>query len=75
MWATEERLIVAWNQLDTNRDGRVGLAELSQALGGGAWETADVLAAEVMQVYDADNDGFISFDEFKSLMLDNMNNH
>ena len=58
--------------IDTNRDGRVGLAELSQALGGELGKQL-MLAAEVMQV--AMRITFLLALTNQVSMLDNMNNH
>ena len=64
-WATIDHLHYAFEAFDVTRSGTLTKPEIMKALGG-----EDVhLANEILQKFDEDHDGEISYDEFVKFML------
>lgn len=64
-WYTNERLLVAFERLDDDNSGYLERQEVIDALGGNEYH----LALEIVDKFDADGDGRISFEEFKEMMM------
>ena len=64
---TEQNLVTAFQLFDKNGDGRISVQELQEVLG-----VADKkLWSRVVQEFDSNHDGFIDFEEFKRIFLQN----
>ena len=67
---TEPNLEKAFKVFDQDGDGRISQEELKRVFGGGAVsQRGDNVWAEIMGEVDADNDGVISYAEFKNCMF------
>jgi calcium-dependent protein kinase len=64
-WHTTDRLKQAFDILDRDNSGQLEIHEVRAALGG----TDDNLANEIIEQFDVDGDGKISYEEFESMML------
>jgi len=67
---SEENLKHAFNMFDDNKDGRLSAEEVKTILGTNNSE----YITDIIQEIDKNNDGYISFQEFSSLMLNILNN-
>ena len=67
---TNEKLQAAFNLFDIDQNGRITLEEIKSLLGGDVQgiENDNDIWKELIGEGDANNDGEISFDEFKSMM-------
>ena len=64
-WHTTERLRLAFDKLDVDSSGQLDRDEVRGALGG----NDDALADQIINQFDVDGDGMISYDEFEAMML------
>lgn len=63
-YADDDKLMQAFNWIDKDKNGQIDRFEISKMLG----KSHEDLTDYVMKMIDADKDELISFEEFKSLM-------
>ena len=68
---TEPNLLKAFKVLDQDGDGTISQGELKRVFGGGAvsFQQGENVWLDIMREVDADNDGVISYEEFKNCMF------
>ena len=66
---TDEALLEAFEQIDTDKSGQIDHAELSAAILKMDPKATDKVISDMMKFADADDDGKVDFDEFKKIML------
>ena len=64
----QPNLLQIFQTVDTDRSGRISSDELQRALSNGTWRTFNPETCRIMiSMFDSDNDGGISFNEFQAL--------
>ena len=66
---TDEALLEAFEEIDTDKSGQIDHAELSAAILKMDPKATDKVISDMMKFADADDDGKVDFDEFKKIML------
>ena len=64
-WHTQEKLMKAFDKLDCDHSGFLEREEVLEALGGSEYH----ITHEILEKFDVDGDGRISFEEFENMML------
>eukprot|EP00946_MAST-07B_sp_MAST-7B-sp1_P003146 g3146.t1 len=64
-WHTQEKLMKAFDKLDCDNSGFLEREEVLEALGGSEYH----ITHEILEKFDVDGDGRISFEEFENMML------
>lgn len=59
----------AFNSLDLNDDGRVSTLEIKRLIESRGFYVTEKEAAQVVKKFDASNDGYISFNEFREEIM------